>query len=76
MPVMTESQPDLDEARRALEIAYSEYERVTADLNCLPHIATQERAALTQLRIEAWNRLEAARLRYETMHKSAPKRGL
>lgn len=62
-------QADIDEASRELENAYREYERAIQDLNSLPSIATHERAALTQRKVEAWNSLEAARMRYEDMQK-------
>lgn len=61
----TSTQAEIDTASRDLESAYREYERATQDLNSLPAIATHERAALTQRKVEAWNSLEAARMRYE-----------
>ena len=67
----TPMQAEIDDARRELENAYREYERATQDLSSLPSIATHERAALTQRKVEAWNSLEAARLRYEDMQKRA-----
>jgi hypothetical protein len=63
--VTTSMQAEIDTASRDLEYAYREYERATQDLNSLPSIATHERAALTQRKVEAWNSLEAARMRYE-----------
>jgi hypothetical protein len=63
--VSTSTQAEIDTASRDLENAYREYERATQDLNSLPPIATHERAALTQRKVEAWNSLEAARMRYE-----------
>jgi hypothetical protein len=65
VPVTTSAQAEIDTASRDLENAYREYERATQDLNSLPPIATHERAALTQRKVEAWNSLEAARMRYE-----------
>ncbi|MFL6605561.1 MAG: hypothetical protein ACJ8R9_30075 [Steroidobacteraceae bacterium] len=67
----TPMQADVEEARRELENAYREYERATQDINSLPPIATHERAALTQRKVEAWNSLEAARLRYEDVQRRA-----
>jgi hypothetical protein len=64
-------QSEIAHATRELESAYREYERATQDLSSLPAIATHERAALTQRKIEAWNRLEAARMRYEDAQKRA-----
>ena len=64
-------QAELDNASRELENAYREYERANQDLSSLPPIATHERAALTQRKIEAWNSLEAARIRYEDAQKRA-----
>jgi hypothetical protein len=69
--VTTPMQADVEEARRELENAYREYERATQDINSLPPIATHERAALTQRKVEAWNSLEAARLRYEDVQRRA-----
>ena len=67
----TATQADIDEASRELENAYREYERANQDLSSLPPIATHERAALTQRKVEAWNSLEAARMRYEDVQKRA-----
>jgi hypothetical protein len=67
--VTTSKQSEMDAATRDLENAYREYERATQDLNSLPPIATHERAALTQRKVEAWNSLEAARMRYEDLQK-------
>ena len=67
----TSRQAEIDDASRELENAYREYERAAQDLSSLPPIATHERAALTQRKVEAWNSLEAARLRYEDMQKRA-----
>jgi len=69
--VTTPIQADVDDARRELENAYREYERAAQDLTSLPPIATHERAALTQRKVEAWNSLEAARMRYEDVQKRA-----
>jgi hypothetical protein len=69
--VTTSMQADINEASRELEIAYRAYERAAQDLDSLPFIATQERAALTQRKVEAWNCLEAARMRYEEVQKRA-----
>jgi hypothetical protein len=69
--VTTPMQAEIDDARRELENAYREYERATQDLSSLPPIATHERAALTQRKVEAWNSLEAARIRYEDVQKRA-----
>jgi hypothetical protein len=69
--VTTPMQADIDDARRELENAYREYDRAAQDLNSLPPIATHERAALTQRKVETWNSLEAARLRYEDVQKRA-----
>jgi hypothetical protein len=71
VPVTTPLQVDLDQAAHELEIAYREYERANQDLSSLPTIATQERAALVQHKVEAWNALEAARVRYEDAQKRA-----
>jgi hypothetical protein len=71
VPVTTPTQTEIDNARRELEIAYREYERATQDLSSLPSIATHERAALIQHKVEAWNNLEAARMRYEDVQKRA-----
>ena len=67
----TPTQAEIDDASRELESAYREYDRATQDLNSLPSIATHERAALTQRKVEAWNSLEAARMRYEDAQKRA-----
>ncbi len=67
----TSTQIEIDDARRELENAYREYERANQDLNSLPPIATHERAALTQRKVEAWNSLEAARMRYEDLQQRA-----
>ena len=67
----TSTQAEIDTASRDLENAYREYERATQDLNSLPPIATHERAALTQRKVEAWNCLEAARMRYEDAQRIA-----
>jgi hypothetical protein len=69
--VTTLTQAEIDDASRELENAYREYDRATQDLNSLPPIATHERAALTQRKVEAWNSLEAARMRYEDVQKKA-----
>jgi hypothetical protein len=69
--VTTLTQAEIDDASRELEIAYREYDRATQDLNSLPTIATHERAALTQRKVEAWNSLEAARMRYEDVQTKA-----
>jgi hypothetical protein len=69
--VTTLTQVEVDDASRELENAYREYDRATQDLNSLPPIATHERAALTQRKVEAWNSLEAARMRYEDAQKRA-----
>ena len=71
VPVTTSTQADIDDASRELESAYREYERATQDLTSLPPIATHERAALTQRKVEAWNCLEAARMRYEDVQTRA-----
>ena len=67
----THTQAEIDDASRQLESAYREYDRATQDLNSLPPIATHERAALTQRKVEAWNSLEAARMRYEDVQNRA-----
>jgi hypothetical protein len=69
--VTSSTQVEIDEASRELEKAYREYERATQDLGSLPPIATHERAALTQRKVEAWNALEAARMRYEDVQDRA-----
>ena len=71
VPVTTPLQVDLHQAAHELEIAYREYERANQDLSSLPTIATQERAALVQHKVEAWNALQAARDRYEDAQKRA-----
>ena len=71
VPVTTPLQVGLDQAAHELEIAYREYERANQDLSSLPTIATQERAALVQRKVEAWNALDAARVRYEDAQKRA-----
>jgi hypothetical protein len=64
-------QAEVDQAARDLENAYREYETAVQDLNSLPAIAIRERAALIQRKVEAWNALEAARLRHEDAQKRA-----
>jgi hypothetical protein len=71
VPVTTSTQAEIDNASRELENAYRQYERATQDLDSLPPIATHERAALTQRKVEAWNSLEAARMRYEDLQMQA-----
>jgi hypothetical protein len=63
--VTTPARAEIDQAAHELESAYREFERANQDLNSLPPIATHERAALTQRKAEAFNALEAARMRYE-----------
>jgi hypothetical protein len=69
--VNTSAQAAVDQAARELESAYREFERATQDLNSVPSIATHERAALTQRKAEAFNALEAARMRYEDVQERA-----
>lgn len=72
----TSAQVEIDQAARELESAYREFECATKDLNSLPPIATHERAALTQRKAEAFNALEAARVRYEDVQERAARAGV
>jgi hypothetical protein len=74
--VSTFAQAEIDQAARELESAYREFERATLDLSSLPAIATHERAALTQRKAEAFNALEAARVRYEDVQERAARAGV
>jgi hypothetical protein len=74
--VTTFAQSEIDQATRELESAYREFERATQDLNSVPPIATHERAALTQRKAEAFNALEAARMRYEDVQERAAHAGV
>jgi hypothetical protein len=73
--VTTSAQAEIDQAARELESAYREFERASQDLSSLPTIATHERAALTQRKAEAFNALEAARMRYEVVQDRAARAG-
>jgi hypothetical protein len=68
-------QVELDQAARDFEKAHREYELAIRDLSSLPPIATHERAALIQRKVEAWNALEAARLRYEDVQQQVARDG-
>jgi hypothetical protein len=74
--VTTKAKAEIDQAARELEIAYREFERISQDLSSLPPIATHERAALTQRKAEAFNALEAARMRYEDIQERAARAGV
>jgi hypothetical protein len=73
--VTTSAQAEIDQAARELENAFREFERTSQDLISLPPIATHERAALTQRKAEAFNALEAARIRYEDVQERAARMG-
>jgi hypothetical protein len=74
--VTTSARAEIDQAAHELESAFREFERVTQDLNSVPPIATHERAALTQRKAEAFNALEAARMRYEGVQERAARAGV
>jgi len=65
----------IGQVARELEAAYHDYQHANQDLDALPAIATQERAALIQRKVSAWNRLEAARIRYEDVQERAARGG-
>jgi hypothetical protein len=69
VPVTTSAQ--IDQAARELEAAYRDYQHANQDIDALPAIATQERAALIRRKVSAWNRLETARIRYEAVQERA-----
>jgi hypothetical protein len=74
--VNTVLQADIDDATRELERAYREYEQASQDVTSLPPIATHERAALIQRKVEAWNSLEAAKTRHADVVKRAASAGM